>query len=585
MAIPERFLEELTARNDIVEVVSAYVPLTKRSGNNLFGLCPFHSERTPSFSVNQEKQIYHCFGCGKGGGVINFIMEEENLSFPDAVHFLADRVGMIVPEEDSDKEIAGRRQRILELNKDAARYYFKNLSLPAGQEAVDYIRRRGISPEMVRRFGLGAAPDDWSRLTDEMRKQGYTAEELLSAGLSKRGKNGGLYDTFRNRLVFPVLDVRGSVLAFSGRILSGEDGPKYLNSPDTPVFSKSRCLFALNLAKKSKRGMLILVEGNVDVVSLHQAGFDCAVASLGTSLTPEQARLMTRYTENVVICYDGDAAGKKAAQRAIPILDKAGLKVKVVTVTGAKDPDEFIKSRGADAFSILIERSENHIEYRLEAVRSKYDLETDDGRIGYLQEAARLLASLPGAVEREVYAGRAAEACGVSTDAMKAEVERERRRYTAQAKRKRERDSLRPAVSVQADGRSTRYENVYSAAAEEGVIALILADPALLEECDLQREEFSSDFLGRLYSMLRERYERGESLSVNALSQELDQSEMSRLVTVSDRPPDPGNASRAMADYIKKIRDERLKAQMRSDLRTLGESLRGTKGFTGNGEQ
>ena len=581
MPFPERFLEELTQRNDIVEVVSNYVSLNKRSGSNLFGLCPFHSEKTPSFSVNREKQIYHCFGCGKGGSVINFIMEEENLSFPDAVRFLAKRSGMTVPEDDADQAAAGRRQRILELNRDAARFYYRNLSLPCGAAAVEYINKRGISPELVKRFGLGAAADEWGNLTDAMRRAGYTAEELLTAGLSKRGKNGGLYDTFRNRLMFPVIDVRGSVLAFSGRLLSGEDGPKYLNSPDTPVFSKSRCLFGLNLAKKTKLGTLILVEGNVDVVSLHQAGFDCAVASLGTSLTPEQARLMTRYTDNVVICYDGDGAGQKAAQRAIPILDKAGLKVKVLKITGAKDPDEFIKTKGPEAFKLLLEKSENHIEYRLEAVRQKYDLETDDGRIGFLRESSELLAALPGSVEREVYAGRAASYCGVSTEAMKTEVERARKRYASQAKKKNARDNIRPAVTVAADGRSTKYENVYSAAAEEGIIALIMADPELIKTCDISGADFTAPFLGRVFDMVRTRYESGEPISVTSMAQELEQTEMSRLVSVCDKPVDLGSAGDALADYIKKIRDEKLKANMRSDLQSLSESMRGTKGFKG----
>ncbi len=581
MAFPERFLEELAARNDIVEVVSGYVALNKRSGSNLFGLCPFHSEKTPSFSVNRDKQIYHCFGCGKGGGVINFIMEEENLSFPDAVRFLAQRAGMTVPEDEQDKAAASRRQRILELNRDAARHFYANLSRPCGAAAVEYMQRRGISPELCKRFGLGAAADEWRDLTDTMVKAGYSPEELLTAGLAKRGKNGGLYDTFRNRLVFPVIDVRGSVLGFSGRLLSGDDGPKYLNSPDTPVFSKSRNLFGLNLAKKSKLGMLILVEGNIDVVSLHQAGFDCTVASLGTALTPEQARLMTRYTDNVVICYDADEAGQKAAQRAIPLLDKAGLRVKVVKVQGAKDPDEYIKANGPAAFSLLLEKSENHIEYRLAAVKAKYDLNTDDGRIAFLKEAANLLAALPGSVEREVYAGRAAEYCGVSTEAVKSEVERARRRYFAQAKKKSERDSIRPTVSVTPDGRSTKYDNVYSAAAEEGIISLIVNDPSLVDKCDLSPGDFSAPFLGRAYELVRDRHERHEPVSIASMAQEFDQSEMARLVTVCDKPAAFGNAEAALADYISKIKSEKLKAEMRSNLQSLSESMRGTKGFKG----
>ena len=339
MAFSDSFLNELISRNDIEDVISGYVQLTKRSGSNLFGLCPFHSEKTPSFSVSPDKQIYHCFGCGKGGGVINFIMEIENLSFPDAVAFLAKRVGMEVPDDDTPKELRNKRTRLLELNKDAARFFYDMLSTPAGAGALSYIKKRGISRQMAMNFGLGAAPDSWNALLDSMSSKGYTHQEMFEAGLIRKSRTGsGFYDYFRNRLMFPVIDVRGSVIGFSGRAL-GDNEPKYLNSPDTPVFNKSRCLFALNLAKRSKQGMLILSEGNIDVIALHQAGYDCAVASLGTSLTSDQARLMTRYTDQVVIAYDADNAGVKAAQRAIPILEKAGLNVKVLTIPGAKDPD------------------------------------------------------------------------------------------------------------------------------------------------------------------------------------------------------------------------------------------------------
>ena len=406
MAFPEAFLEELTARSDIVDVVSGYVRLTKRSGANQFGLCPFHSEKTPSFSVNPERQIYHCFGCGKGGGVINFIMEIENLSYPDAVEFLARRAGLEVPQDGHD-ENRSRRARMLELNREAARWFHSRLIAPDGAPARQYVVRRGITG-MVRPFGLGFAPDSWSGLIDAMRKKGFSEQELITAGLARAGKNGGAYDYFRNRLIFPVIDVRGSVIGFSGRIL--DDGePKYLNSPDTLVYSKARSLFALNLAKKSKSGYILLAEGNIDVVSLHQAGFDSAVASLGTSLTADQARLIARYTKEIVICYDSDAAGQKAAQRAITLLQPLDLNVRVVQVPGAKDPDEFIQSRGAQAFRELIDGSDNEIEYRLNRIAADYDLNTLDGRQGYAREAIRLIAALPNAVDRDLYGARAAE--------------------------------------------------------------------------------------------------------------------------------------------------------------------------------
>ena len=374
--------------------------LSKRSGSNLFGLCPFHSEKTPSFSVSPDKQIYHCFGCGKGGGVISFIMEIENLSFPEAVEFLARRANMPVPEEADDRE-SKKRGRMLALNKDAARFFYEQLAAPGGGPARDYMARRRIGRAVATNFGLGFAPDSWDALRNAMKDKGYTDFELFDAGLVRKGKSGGFYDTFRNRLMFPVIDVRGNVIGFSGRIL-GDGEPKYMNSPETLVFNKSRNLFALNLAKKSKSGYIILSEGNIDVVSLHQAGFDSAVASLGTSLTPEQARLISRYTGEVIIAYDSDGAGVKAAQRAIGILEKLDLKVRVLRMEGAKDPDEYIQLRGAAAFRTLLEGSEDQIDYRLRTVSDKYVLTEPDQKVAYLKEATDLLARLPGAVERQV---------------------------------------------------------------------------------------------------------------------------------------------------------------------------------------
>ncbi len=376
MAFSDDFIQEVAERNPIEDVVGEYVPLTKRSGQNLFGLCPFHSEKTPSFSVSPSKGIYHCFGCGKGGSVFNFIMDMEHLSFPESVEFLARRAGMAIPE-DGRQHDSGRRERLLKLNREAARFFYDQLSTAEGAKAIEYMRIRRISRRVATNFGLGYAPDSWEGLTHEMKSRGYSERDLVDAGLAKRGKRGGVYDAFRGRLMFPVIDVRGNVVAFSGRVL-GDGEPKYLNSPDTPVFSKSHNLFGLNLAKKSKAGYIILVEGNVDVVSLHQAGFDSAVASLGTALTSEQAGLISRFVKQVVICYDADSAGKKAAQRAIPMLERVGLAVKVVTVPGAKDPDEFIKAKGAEAFRALIDDSENGMEYRLQRAAEGFDL--GDGR-------------------------------------------------------------------------------------------------------------------------------------------------------------------------------------------------------------
>lgn len=580
MAFSQDFLQELADRNPIEDVVGEYVALTKRSGQNLFGLCPFHSEKTPSFSVSPSKQIYHCFGCGKGGSVINFIMEIENLSFPEAVEFLARRAGMKVPDQEYDPG-KPKRDRLYALNRDAARFFYEQLSTPAGAAAVDYMLRRGITPATARRFGLGCAPDTWESLTSAMKQKGYTERELYDAGLVRRGKNGGVYDAFRNRLMFPVIDVRGNVIAFSGRIL-GDGEPKYLNSPETPVFSKSHNLFGLNLAKKSKSGYIILVEGNIDVVSLHQAGFDSAVASLGTSLTPEQARLISRFKNEVVIAYDADAAGQKASQRAIGILEKLELKVRVLTVKGAKDPDEFIKTKGPEAFQNLLSESENHVEYRLDAVKSKYDLETDEGKVGYLKDASGVIAELPDRAAREVYAMRVASLCGVSPEAVQDEVKQLRRRKAASARRKDEREQLRPVRMSQPQAQGIRYENPRSAAAEQGVIRLLYIDPELFKNVELGEEDFSSKELWQIYSALRRHVDEGGKLSPAALSGELTAEEASLFTSLIQSPESAANGKRALADYIAIMRERpRNTASTPEELMELAGRMKKTKSYGG----
>ena len=580
MAFPENFINELTERNDIVEVVSSYVRLSKKSGSNLFGLCPFHSEKTPSFSVSPDKQIYHCFGCGKGGGVINFVMEIENLSFPEAVEFLAKRAGMPLPEETNDRE-SRRRARMLELNKAAARFFYEQLSTPAGQAACDYMRKRKLSPATARNFGIGFAPDSWNSLTEAMKAKGFTEKELAEAGLVRHGKNGGVYDTFRNRLMFPVIDVRGNVIGFSGRIL-GDGEPKYMNSPETLVFNKSRNLFALNLAKKSKCGYIILSEGNIDVASLHQAGFDSAVASLGTSLTPEQARLISRYTDQVVIAYDNDGAGIKAAQRAIGILEKLDLKVKVLRLEGAKDPDEFIKLKGPEAFRKLLEGSEDQIDYRLRAVTEKYDFSSDGDKVAFLKEATELVARLPGAVERQVYAMRVASMAGVPESVVADEARRRRKRLLSSARKAQEREQTRVDRAPPGGGRTGRYSDPASAAAEEGVIRLLYLEPSLIDEPGLpDTEDFSQESLGRIYSAIRDRLRRGESVNTATLGEELSGEDMSLLVSLLQKPELLSRSRQSLHDYINKIKERREESSQSSDLRALANKYREKKGYEG----
>jgi len=558
LAIPDRFLDELIARIDIVDLVSESVRLTKK-GRNYWGLCPFHSEKTPSFSVSADKQIYKCFGCGKGGGAINFVMELDNLPFRDAVALLAKRAGLEVPDSGSSAGAKERREKLLTINKQAARTFHRWLYAPEGADGLAYLQRRGLSRRTLTSFGLGFAPNRWDALIQELGQQGYDKRDLLDAGLAVSNQDGRIYDRFRNRVMFPIIDIRGEVIGFGGRVMD-DSTPKYLNSPDTPVYNKSRNVFALNIAKKSKAGRVILTEGYMDTISLHQAGFDSAVASLGTALTPEHAQLLSRYFPEAIIAYDGDGAGVSATQRAIPLLERAGMKVRVLRVTGAKDPDEFIKQFGRDAFLRLLDQSENQVDYRLEQIRKKYDLSDDSQKVGFLQEAAQLLSSLPSAVEREIYGRHAAETAGVSPEAVAQEVKKAFQRRLRKEQKQQERRDLTPAIQLQPKSRGLRYENIRSARAEEGVLRLLLLDPSLHRELtQLRPEEFSSPLLGKAYALLLRRAEDGLSTQLSLLAGELTGEEMDHLTQVASSPESMANSRQSLADYIAVIRAEAIK--------------------------
>ena len=575
----EAFLTELADRNDIVDVVSEYVSLGKRSGANYFGLCPFHNEKTPSFSVSPDKQIYYCFGCGKGGGVINFIMEIDQLTFSEAVERLAKRAGIPVPEQENDAQ-SRRRARIYEVNKAAALYFHEQLNSPIGAAARDYVVKRQISRKTATSFGLGYAPDGYDTFEKAMLAKGFSLHELSDADLIRPGSKGGSYSTFRNRLMFPVIDVRGNVAGFSGRII-GDGEPKYLNTRDTLVFTKGRLLFGLNLARKSKRDYIILVEGNVDVVSLHQAGFDSTVASLGTSLTKEQAQLLSRYKKEVILAYDSDGAGLKASQRAIDILEKLDVKVKVLRWEGAKDPDEYIKMRGGDAFQNLIDKSESQIDYRLMNIEKKYNLDVPEQKVDFLREATKLIASFPGSVERQVYAVRVAELAGIPADAVSKEVSQQRRRLLSGARREAER-SNRPLNTAQPPDKALKYENLPSATAEEGIIRLLYLEPSLAgaAETSISRDDFTSDALGHLYSLLLERIRTNRAVNTTVLSEVLSASEMNLLVSILNKPENLTNAKNTLQDYIKTIKEQQELSQNSPDLRSLADQLKNSgKGY------
>ena len=586
----QRFLDELIARSDIVDVVSGYVAL-QRKGGNLFGLCPFHNEKTPSFSVSPDKQIYHCFGCKKGGGVINFIMEIENLTFPEAVRFLAKRANLPVPEDDGPQDGADRlRRRVLELNRDAARWYYDLLCSPEGAAVQAYLDRRQIRKSIAVRFGMGASPDRWDGLLTAMTRRGYTKEELLAAGLVVNGRNGRLYDKFRNRLMLPVIDTRGDVVGFGSRVIDNSE-PKYMNTTETITYSKRRILYGLNLAKKTRRPNIILCEGNLDVVTLHQAGFDNAVASMGTALTVEQTRLLSRFTKELVLCYDNDNAGQLATQRALELLNNSEFSVKVLKLPNRmvdgkptkQDADDFIKNYGPAAFENLLSGSENGMEFRMTQIAARYDLTSDEGRIGYAGEMAEELCRLENAVERDVYTNRAAQTAGLSPEAMKLEVQRAFKRRAARDRKARERQELNLTRSLQPADRAIRYDDLRSAMAEEGVIRLLMQDDSLFpDQPPLREDEFSSPLLGRIYGELWRC--RGSGSSMAALSASLTPEEMSHLTTLLQKPESTANAPQALADYIRIIREEGVKRSGRSAMDALAaarDTYKDKKGYGG----
>ena len=576
MAFPASFIDELIARNPIEDVVGQYVSL-KRSGSNMFGLCPFHGEKTASFSVAPDKGIYYCFGCHKGGGAVNFMMEVEGLSYPDAVRALAKRAGMTVPEDEQYQSRYRQQERLWALMKEAARYFHAQLYSPAGAEGLAYAQKRGMPKGTLTTFGIGFAPNTWSGLTDAMKKKGYTDQELIDAGLVSQ-KGNRIFDRFRNRLMFPIIDVRGNIIGFGGRVMD-DSTPKYLNSPETLIFNKRKNLFGLNLAKKSKLGYLILVEGYMDAIALHQYGFDCAVASLGTSLTEEHAVLLSRYTEQVVLIYDGDEAGQRATRRAIPMLEKAGIGVKVLKMRDAKDPDEYLKKFGADKFKLLLEESSNRVEYQLNAIAKKYDLREDEQRIKFIQEAAELICTLGSPVQREIYGGRVAQAASISMEAMKLEVNKAFKRRIAREKKQQEKIDLAPAQALQPKSRTIRYDNVKSAMAEETVLALVLKDPSLLNQSGkLTRESFSCELLGRIYGQLKARYAQNLELSPGVL-EDLSPEEMSHLVGITQRHQGPVNET-ALADCIRTILAEHQASGVSTedDLMALRNQLKERKG-------
>ena len=564
MALPEDFLDELRSKNDITSVISMYANLKKR-GRNYVCKCPFHNDSTPSFTVYPDTESFYCFGCAAGGDVISFIMRAEQLVYIDAVKYLAQRAGMQMPENKYDDSFSKLRLRILEANREAARFYHSQFYTESGYRGLDYLRSRQLSDQTINKFGLGFAPDSWTALTDHLLAKKFTSYELLQANLCIESKKGSLIDRFRNRVMFPIIDLKGNVIAFGGRIMTDEK-PKYLNTSDTPVFKKGEGLFAFNIAKNSKSDKFILCEGYMDVIALHQAGFDFAVAALGTALTSEQARMLKKYKETVVLCYDSDNAGQLATQRAIGILRKENVNVKVLQIPEGKDPDEYIKRNGSDGavkFKLLLDSIESDIDYKIEQLETRFDITDASGKFQFLDQAAKMLAEIKNDIERNIYASKLCEKYKVSAQDFEMQLAKYVRSNVYKSSReefKRVKKQITESVpvsnGVQGGGLSTR-----AVRAEEALISYLMHNPDMVQSVTdrVPSEKISHEFNRRVYNALTERILSGKSANFVDFSGEFTKDENAYIASVFARFSNELNVPQAVDEYISVILEENEK--------------------------
>lgn len=549
MALPESFLQQLKLSCDIETIISSYAPI-KRQGRNRVCLCPFHSEKTPSLVIYNDTQSFYCFGCGAGGDVITFIMKIENLEYIEAVKFLADRAGLQMPETGVDDSVAKLKMRILEMNREAARFFHHCLSTPAGEAGIAYLAKRQLTPETIKKFGLGYAPNSWDSLRKHLRAKGYTDQEMYQAFLVSRSQKGSYYDIYRNRVTFPILDLRGNVIGFGGRVLD-DSKPKYLNSGDTPVFKKTKNLFALNLAKNERADRLILAEGYMDVIAMYQAGFHNVVATLGTALTQDQARIISGYVNEVVLSYDSDEAGQKATKRAVSLLSAEGVKARVLKIEGAKDPDEYIKKYGATRFKMLLDRSDNATDYELDKLKRSFDLDTAGGQTDYLKAAiSQVLCNLATPVERDVYAGKLAQETGVARDSVLAQVNALIRKKRS-AQEKKEWKDIQTGKRYYSDRvNPQKATHKREAIAEERILAFLYRDNGfsqyILERVDA--DTFVTDLNRRLFGIIAEKIQ--HNIALDSLSGELPPAEMAKLMGYLAQNADLKNAKDELDDDI-----------------------------------
>ncbi|MGN0665702.1 MAG: DNA primase [Huintestinicola sp.] len=554
MPLPEDFILSLKQNNPIETVMSSYVQL-KRSSRDYVCLCPFHSEKTPSCHINVSSQYFYCFGCHAGGDVITFIMKQENLEYIEAVKFLAERAGMAMPEDTANNDLSRMRARILEINRTAARYFNQVLMKEKyGEKGRLYFSSRQLSTKTITKYGLGYAPDDWNKLTSYLKSQGFTEDEIVAANLARRSDKGGIYDSFRDRVMFPIIDLRGNVIAFGGRIIDGT-GPKYLNSSDTLVFKKSRNLFSLNFAKRSDERRLILAEGYMDVIAVNQAGFENVVATLGTALTPEQARIMSQYADEVIIAYDSDGAGQAATHRAINLLSEAGVRTRIIKMTGAKDPDEFIKKFGPLRFKQLLDNSDGAISFELSKCADGLDLSTDTGKVEYLKKCVAVLASINSPIERDVYISKVAKDQGISKDALVSQVAQSLRK-NINAERKQDWNRIRTfsdrrTVAPEAVSHPREYK------AEEGIMSYLARNPDELDfiSSGVTEDMFVSEFHRKVFSKLVEGMKNSTDFSLMSLQSEFSADEMGKITAIMTNTENIDINRAAVEDFIQLLKN------------------------------
>ncbi len=567
MAIPEDVINEIKYRNDIETTISQYVNL-KRRGKNLVGLCPFHSEKTPSFTVYPESSSFYCFGCGVGGDVFTFTGLIENLDYIESVKLLAERSGVTLPQDGYDDSMQRLKNTVYDINRETAKFFHQHLMSADGKWALDYLLGRGLSLATIKRFGLGAAPDSWDALINHLKSKGFSINDMLTANVIGKSQRGTFYDRFRKRVMFPIINIRGNVVAFSGRAMPGEDkmGGKYVNTSDTPVYKKSENLFGINYAKNNASEQIILVEGNMDVISLHQAGFTNAVAPLGTAFTGEQVNLLARYTKEIVLMLDADAAGQKAAKRASQLLENTGLSVRVVVIPDGKDPDEYIKKNGTERFKALLEGAVSDIEYKLLMAANGIDLNGDDGRLKYLSAAAEIIASCDDVMTRDVYIGRLSDKYGVSRTALTAKVEEHRRKNYRSRKSKEISEIIRPKFTKD-DVNPERRRSQKGTSAEETLIAVLLQHPDFCTEAKekLPSSKMITTLNRRIYETILNAFEGGRIIDVSLFAEKLLPGELGYLVSLQNSEKAGKNAKQVLKDCIEVILEEDIILNSASD--------------------